>query len=381
MKAIIVGGGIMGLATAWALAREGHAVELFEQGALPNPLASSVDEHRLIRHPYGDRTGYARMIDPAFAAWDVLWRDLGQTFYAPTGTLALTGSGADWAERSARTLAATGRPMTELTIDELRRRFPQLDARGVEHAFWIDTGGVLFAQDIVAALARHLESRPRVTLHPNTPVRSVDLEHGRVVTDAGAMHEADVVIVAAGAWVGRLLPEFACTLVPSRQVVIYFRLPEEQRVIWAKGPMVIQKTGDVGLYFVPPMQGRGFKVGDHSFSRSGDPDAGREATEDEIRPLIERCRGLFRGFDGWRTDRVKACFYTVTEDERFVVEKTGAKGWLMSPCSGHGFKFGALMGLELARTLATNRDPATHARWAAGLENDIHTSLQIPLPR
>src|SRR4029453_16029316 len=91
MKAIIVGGGIMGLATAWALAREGHAVELFEQGALPNPLAASGGEHRLIRHPYGDRTGYARMIDPAFEAWDLLWRDLGQTLYAPTGTLALTG--------------------------------------------------------------------------------------------------------------------------------------------------------------------------------------------------------------------------------------------------------------------------------------------------
>ncbi len=51
MKTIIVGGGIMGLSTAWGLAREGHEVELFEQGALPNPLASSVDEHRLIRHP------------------------------------------------------------------------------------------------------------------------------------------------------------------------------------------------------------------------------------------------------------------------------------------------------------------------------------------
>ena len=59
---------------------------------------------------------------------------------------------------------------------------------------------------------------------------------------------------------------------------------------------------------------------------------------------------------------------------------TGAKGWLMSPCSGHGFKFGALMGLELARTLATNRDPAAHARWAAGLESDIHVSVQVPFP-
>ena len=370
MRTIIVGGGVMGASLAWALARSGHEVELFEQGAMPNPQASSTDEHRLIRHPYGDRAGYARMIDDAFAAWDLMWRDLGQAFYAPTGTLALTGDGAEWAVRSAATLAALGRPMVELPVAELPQRFPMLDAKGVEHAFWLDTGGTLFAQDIVAALATHLARQAGVRLHANTPVRSVDLEHGRIVTEAGAGHAADMVVVAAGAWVGRLLPAMQRRLVPSRQVVIYFRLPDEQHAAWSKGPMVIYKTGDVGLYMVPPMQGRGFKVGDHSFSRSGDPEGDREAHEDEIRPLFQSCRNLFHGFDGWRTDRVKACFYTVTDDERFVVEKPAAKGWVMSPCSGHGFKFAALMGLELARTIASERDAAQHARWAAGLEGE-----------
>ena len=369
MKAIIVGAGVMGLSSAWALMRDGHHVDVFEQAALPNPLASSIDEHRLIRHPYGDHAGYARMIDPAFAAWDLLWDDLGCKLYAATGTLALTGNGADWAERSARTLAAIGRPMTELTVDELRRRFPLLDARGVERAFWLDSGGVLFAQDIVAGIARHLSRQPTVRLHPETAIRAVDLELGRVTAMDGTVHGADMVVVAAGAWVGRLLP-VGKRLVPSRQIVIYFQLPEEQRAVWARGPMIIEKTGDVGLYLVPPMEGRGFKVGDHEFSRAGDPDAGREAREDEIRPLLERCRSLFKGFDAWRTDRLKVCFYTVTGDERFVVEKQGARGWVMSPCSGHGFKFGALMGLELARTIATNRDPLQHARWAAGLEGE-----------
>src|SRR4051812_6125485 len=369
MKAIIIGAGVMGLSTAWRLARAGHHVEVFEQGPLPNPLASSIDEHRLIRHPYGDHAGYARMIDPAFAAWDLLWNDLGCKLYAATGTLALTGNGADWAERSARTLAAIGRPMRELTIDELRRRFPQLNAGGVERAFWLDTGGVLFAQDIVAALARHLVTQPDVRLRTETPIRAVDPEHGRVTAANGTVHAADIVVVAAGAWVGHLLP-MGKRVVPSRQIVIYFHLPEDQRAVWAKGPMIIEKTGDVGLYFVPPMEGRGFKVGDHEFSRTGDPAGGREVREEEIRPLLERCRGLFKGFESWRTDRLKVCFYTVTEDERFVVEKTGAKGWVMSPCSGHGFKFGALMGLELARTIASSRDPLQHARWAAGLEGE-----------
>jgi glycine/D-amino acid oxidase-like deaminating enzyme len=373
MKAIIVGGGIMGLATAWGLARDGHEVALFEQGPLPNPLASSMDDHRLIRHPYGDHRGYARMIDDAYAAWNLLWADLGQRLYAPTGTLALTGNGETWAARSAAVLAEIGKPMTELRLADLPRRFPQLDTAGVERAFWIDTGGVLFAQDITAALARHLAQMPAVRLHPDTPVRTVDLERARIVLDSGANHDADIVVVAAGAWVGRLLPLSARRLIPSRQIVAYFDLPDEQRAAWAASPMIIDKTGDVGLYLVPPAEGRGLKVGDHAFSRSGDPAGSRDASAGEIAPLLKRCRRLLRGFAHWRINRLKACFYTVTEDERFVVEKQGTRGWVMSPCSGHGFKFGAVMGLELARTIVSGRDPAAHARWAAGLEGDRPT--------
>jgi hypothetical protein len=61
-----------------------------------------------------------------------------------------------------------------------------------------------------------------------------------------------------------------------------------------------------------------------------------------------------------------------TGDERFVAEKRSAKGWAMSPCFGHGFKFGVVMGLELVRTIVAGRDP-THASWAAGLEGDKPT--------
>jgi glycine/D-amino acid oxidase-like deaminating enzyme len=368
MKTMIVGGGIMGLATAWGLVREGHDVELFEQGPLPNPLGSSFDQHRLIRHPYGDYAQYARMIDDAYAAWNLLWSDLGSRHYAPTGMLALTGTGETWAERSARTLATIGKPMEELDVADLPRRFPQFDTKGVERAFWINSGGVLFAQDIVADLAQHLAQQPRVMLRPQTKVRSVDLERGRLVTEAGTEHEGDCIVVSAGAWVNRLLPASVGRLVPSRQVVVYFELPADQRKLWTNTPMIIDKIGGVGLYLVPPAEGRGLKVGDHLFSRTGDPDAPRDASEAEVEGLLRRCHDLLRGFEQWRIERLKVCYYTVTSDERFVVEKPGHRGWLMSPCSGHGFKFGALMGLELARTIVRERDPSRHARWAAGLE-------------
>src|SRR5688572_23238195 len=104
MKITIVGAGIMGLSSAWALARAGHDVSVYDQSLVPNPLGSSVDQHRLIRHPYGADRGYTRMIGRAYDAWDALWRDLGETHYAPTGTLVLETGDTLWGEASAASL-------------------------------------------------------------------------------------------------------------------------------------------------------------------------------------------------------------------------------------------------------------------------------------
>ena len=79
--ALVLGAGIMGLSAAWGLARRGFAVRIVEQDAIPNPRGSSVDHHRLIRHAYGAQAGYMRMVDPAYAAWDMVWRDLGEVLH------------------------------------------------------------------------------------------------------------------------------------------------------------------------------------------------------------------------------------------------------------------------------------------------------------
>ena len=72
-------------------------------------------------------------------------------------------------------------------VAELPRRFPHLDARGVERAFWMDTGGVLFAQDIVVSLARHLGGLANVTLHENSPVGSADADGAQRCSRASSL--------------------------------------------------------------------------------------------------------------------------------------------------------------------------------------------------
>ena len=132
MHVAVVGAGIMGLSTAWALARRGHRVSVYDQYAVPNPLGSSVDQHRLIRHAYGAEAGYAAMVDQAYAAWDRLWADLGETLYVPTGTLCIASTDdTAWLHDSARTLAGLGRGVRWLTAAELGREFPLIASDGM----------------------------------------------------------------------------------------------------------------------------------------------------------------------------------------------------------------------------------------------------------
>src|SRR6056297_3268463 len=96
MRVTVVGAGIMGLCTAWALKRRGHAVTVVDRSAVPNPLGASVDDTRLLRQPYGAERGYSAMVPDALAAWGRLWQDLGTSLYVPTGTLVLGTRATGW---------------------------------------------------------------------------------------------------------------------------------------------------------------------------------------------------------------------------------------------------------------------------------------------
>ncbi|MGH6914655.1 MAG: NAD(P)/FAD-dependent oxidoreductase, partial [Geminicoccales bacterium] len=173
MKAIIVGAGIMGLCTAWALRRAGHQTVLYEQGPIPNPLGSSCDQQRLIRYTYGDMAGYGRMVAEAYPAWERLWADLGRRHYQQTGTLVVADERDGWARRSHDGLAAMAVPAETWQPARIAERLPFLDLASAVWALYTPSGGLLFAERILRDLADHLRAHG-AELHPATPVREVD---------------------------------------------------------------------------------------------------------------------------------------------------------------------------------------------------------------
>jgi glycine/D-amino acid oxidase-like deaminating enzyme len=365
LRIIIVGGGIMGLCSAWALRRAGHQIALYEQGPIPNPLGSSCDQHRLIRYTYGAMSGYARMVVPAYAAWQRLWDDLGRSHYHETGTLAIAREHDDWVQQSRQGLAELGVPFAIWQPDEMAARLPFLDLASARFALYTPTGGALLAEPILADLADHLRAGG-VDLRTQTPVRDLDPARATVRLADGRQDDADLLIVAAGPWTGRLLPALAARITPSRQVAAYLEPPAGQLEAWRRAPMVLDQVEAArgGFYAVPPVAGTALKIGDHGFSLRGQPDLEREPTEADLAAALAVARTRLVGFERYRVLGARTCFYSVAEAERFVVQPIG-RAWVLAGFSGHGFKFGAVIGEMLAQTVDGAQSPAALTAWAA----------------
>jgi sarcosine oxidase subunit beta len=362
-KVLILGAGIMGLCTAWALLRQGFAVHLLDQAPPPNPVGSSVDHHRLIRHAYGAQRGYMRMVDDAYAAWDRLWADLGEVLHIPTGVLALDDSAGAWVRDTRAALKADGRVHQDLTGAEIEARFPYLSGDGIRDAFFCPAGGVLLAERIVASLARHVRAEGAVV----EVARATGLDPARatVMLEGGGTRSADVLVVAAGPWIPRLVPEVGKRVMPSRQVVVRLEAPS---AVWTTAPMLLDLAAEGGFYVVPPVAGTPIKIGDHSFSRQGHPDDDRAPDPREVERILGLARKRIPGIEGFARLGSATCFYDVEPDERFVIEPLSPRSWVMSGFSGHGFKFGAVLGERLAQAIAQPETAMSLPAWAAGDE-------------
>jgi len=362
MRVGVVGGGITGLSTAWALLRRGAEVTLFEQGPLPNPLASSHDAHRLIREAYGADLGYARLVREAFQSWERLWADLGVCHYVGTGTLALATTDRGWTHDSREAMDELGWPHELLTPAAVAERFPWLLTADVDWALWLDSGGVLLADRILESLVVHLTSAG-AELVPDTPVLGLEPAEGRVQL-ADRTHDFDAVVVAAGPWTPQLRPGLASRLTPSRQVVTYAKPPAALVDQWSGAPMLLD-VGSAGFYVVPPVAGTDLKIGDHGFSLVGDPSADRAASSAEGRAVFESAGQRFVGFEDYELLSEKVCFYTVEPSERFILDRR-ERMWGISGLSGHGFKFGPLLGEGVAAGVLGEHSIDELASWARG---------------
>jgi sarcosine oxidase len=349
----VVGAGVIGSATARALAARGASAVLLEQFGAGHARGSSHGATRIFRLAYPD-PGYVRMAVAAQLRWAALQADAGEQLLVVTGGLD-AGPGAIGC---AAALAQCGVQHSWLEAAELRARFPGIAVAPGERMLFQPDAGVSLAGRAVPALQR-LAGRDGVPLRAQSQVHSVERrgDHAVLRTSGGDI-TARVAVLAAGPWTERLLAPTAAApvrLTPTLQQVRYFA-PRDPAQQW---PTMIEWSATGAGWYVVPGAGDapGVKVASHRPGPAVDP---REGPFTAISPALEqeaadfvrrRLPGLEPSGHGPET-----CLYTMTADEDFVLDREGPIV-VGGGGSGHAFKFGPLLG-EMLADLALGTEPA-----------------------
>jgi sarcosine oxidase len=320
----IVGAGVMGLATAWALARAGRSVVVCEQFEVGHVNGSSHGGSRIVRLSYPEER-WVRLAQEAYPLWRELETGWGRALLDQPGTIDL----GDWrAHRDA--LAACGAPFEVLDRAETGRRFPLRLEHGETVLFQPD-GGIVYADLALQALLG-ASIAAGADLRERTRVASI-ADEGETVSLDGL--RAKAVVVTAGAWAPGLVGVDAT---PTRETASYFDLDEPV-------PSLLDKSLGETHHYALAAPGVGLKAGVHRSGPVTDPDEPGEpdaAVGEEAAAWVER-----RLPAAGSLQRMETCLYTNRLEDEFLLEREG-RIVIGSPCSGHGFKFAPVIGKRLA---------------------------------
>jgi monomeric sarcosine oxidase len=357
LKALVVGGGVMGVATGAALAGRGADVTVLERYTLAHDWASSHGLSRAIRHEYGSAALYTAMVARSLVLWGELARETGCPLYTETGVLTLGQPDDGHTLPGYEVMRAAGLPVERLSAGECAARFPQFRPDEYGAITWNPTGGMLAASECVLALAERLRARGGV-VRESVRVRRVEPagDGGRVVLEDGATLEADRVIVTAGPWIHDVLPDLALPVQPTRSQVLYLAGLSPESFAVDRFPIFL-----VGMsYYGFPLHGPGWlKAGWHGRGASADPNKPYPPDQAQVADVRAFLRRIIPAAAEGATALVDRCMYDMTPDEDFILDEHPAGPGVLigSGFSGHGFKFGILIG-ELLAALALGEPPA-----------------------
>jgi sarcosine oxidase len=315
----VVGAGVNGLATAWALRRGGHDVVVYEQFELGHTRGSSHGRTRIFRLAYPE-IEWVRFAQDALEGWRDLEQESGVELLLLNGMLELYREGA---VSSQRALEECNAECELLSREETQARFGVLPGEDSFVLFQPDAG-VVYSDRALTAFARGLDIRE------NHRVESLD--------DV----KEQAVVVTAGPWARRLLERQGIRLpvVETRETVAYFRLDGQAPSVVAE----VETRGHGYYSLFDPVHG--LKVGRHKRGKPADPDEVAGADDALVGEIAGWTRERFPNADPEPVDP-QSCFYTTTDDERFILERHG-RIVVGSACSGHGFKFAPAIGNRLA---------------------------------
>ncbi|XP_037534341.1 peroxisomal sarcosine oxidase [Nematolebias whitei] len=347
---VVIGAGVQGSFTAYQLAQQNRNTLLLEQFVLPHSRGSSHGQTRIIRKAYSEDF-YVDMMEESYKLWAQLEKEAGVQLYRQTGLLVMGPEKSDGYLKVKTTLQRNKVPAVVLTPDNFNQHIPNLRLAEGDGALVEITAGVLYADRVLRTVQTQFEKLGGV-LRDNEEV--TDIKPGPCVTvcTSAGVYVANSVVITAGPWTNALLAHTGLQL-PLEVVKINVCYWKEKVSgtyhVKKRFPCFIQTEGEETkehIYGLPSNEYPGLvKICYHMGSRT-DPDQRDRQTErtdiDILRRFVARCMpGLIP-----EPAVVESCMYTLTPDHNFVLDchPTYNNIIIGAGFSGHGFKFGPVVG-------------------------------------
>jgi glycine/D-amino acid oxidase-like deaminating enzyme len=356
---IVVGGGVFGLSTALEAGRRRRKTLVVDRRVVPNPIAASFGPSRKIRSTYLD-PHYTRLALEAMATWRQIEADTGAELYVADGNLSVSDGTTDaHLEDLAVNARRGGAKVRWLDAADLRREYPQF--RPGRRGLLEEEAGFLRATDCVAAL-RRLAEREGVEFATGSDAAVEPGAGGVAVRTGTATHRAPQVVVAAGGWSKRLFPELQASLWQCQQGIMYL---EGVSAEFCRPAFVPYSAPSTGFYGFPAEPGRvGLKVARHLVTDPiDDPDFDRRTTPPGF---VEGASEFVRSWFGLDPAHYRvtydSCMYNLSTSTDFLLDfHPDMPGvFLATAGSGHGFKFGSILG----KIVLDRLDGVPSERWA-----------------
>lgn len=354
---LVVGGGVMGLFTAWTAARQGSRVAVLERGRVGDPATASFGRTRSYRRDYLD-PGYARLADEAIRLWTEFEAATGTDVLVRCGCLNIAGAAvtpdldATYAALSSDVLRRLGMPVRRATGDAVTATYPYLVA---DLADLDPVGGLVNLPAVTAALLAGL-SAAGGQLHQGVTVTGIENTDGwvRIASSAGSFVARSLVVTAGHGTndVLALLPGAGLQVPITKDRpsdAKYFRPPADRRHLFTADVMPVIAYLDTGIYLHPIVDGLIDAVKIGYYNPPDLPDVAGPTGIDSIAEFVRRCLPGLTGAEVSQVTDVDQCDYDLVADDNFVLGAVPGfdnvfvgVGW-----RGTGYKFAPWVGRVL----------------------------------
>lgn len=372
----VIGLGINGSSALYNLTKNGYSCIAFEKNDISQNKASSQGPTRIIRKAYFESADYyQKLITRGYDLWKEIEEKSSTKLFENTGVIFVDNPDGTILPEILKAQEKYKFDCKKMNIDQLEddQKFFKIKNRNCISLI-DNTGGILYADKCIKELLRLSISTGNVKINDNTKVVDVYKKDKNyyILDSNNNTYQSKYIIISTGSWIDSWLKSFS-TLSKYRPffrienalvTYIKFKKDEYNSSDHLKRPFYIG-TEKHHLYGFPSIgDGNYIKLGIYKYYSNDNVlfEDEKEFDSKNFNDLLHTGKDYFRFVDinkeNFEIISYSRCTYTITKDEHYVIDRipNEENAFIISACSGHGFKFGPSIGEYVVNLIMKKED-------------------------